>query len=30
MLESGMFPSQWKKVNVGPVHKKGNKKILKN
>ena len=26
-LESGRFPSEWKKVNVVPVHKKGDKQI---
>ena len=29
-LESGKFPSEWKKANVVPVHKKGDKQILKN
>ena len=29
-LESGKFPIEWKKVNVVPVHNKGDKKILKN
>ena len=29
-LESGKFPIEWKKVNVVPVHKKGDKQILKN
>ena len=29
-LESGKFPNEWKKVNVVPVHKKGDKQILKN
>ena len=29
-LESGKFPSKWKKVNVVPNHKKGDKQILKN
>ena len=24
-LENGTFPSQWKKANVVPVHKKGDK-----
>ena len=29
-LESGKFPSEWKKANVVPIHKKGDKQILKN
>ena len=29
-LESGKFPSEWKKTNVVPIHKKGDKQILKN
>ena len=29
-LESGKFSTEWKKTNVVPVHKKGDKKILKN
>ena len=29
-IENGKFPSEWKKVNVVPVHKKGNKKTLEN
>ena len=29
-LESGKFPAEWKKANVVPVHKKGDKQILKN
>ena len=28
-LESGKFPSKWKKANVVRIHKKGNKQILK-
>ena len=28
-LESGNFPSEWKKANVVPVHKQGDEKILK-
>ena len=28
-LESGRFPSEWKKANVVPIHKKGDKQILK-
>ena len=28
-LESGKFPSEWKKANVVPIHKKGDKQILK-
>ena len=28
-LESGKFPSEWKKANVVPIHKKGDKHILK-
>ena len=27
---SGKFPSEWKKANVVPIYKKGNKQILKN
>ena len=29
-LESGKFLNEWKKTNVVPVHKKGDKQILKN
>ena len=29
-LESGTFPVEWKKVNVVPVHKNGDNKVLKN
>ena len=29
-LESGEFPNEWKKANVVPVRKKGDKQILKN
>ena len=29
-LESGKFPTEWKKANVVPVHKKCDKQILKN
>ena len=29
-LESGKFPSEWKKANMVPIHKKGDKQILKN
>ena len=29
-LENGKFPLEWKKANVVPVHKKGDKKILEN
>ena len=28
--ENGKFPSEWKKANVVPVHKKGNKQTLEN
>ena len=29
-MESGSFPSEWKKGNVVPIHKKDNKQCLKN
>ena len=29
-LETGQFPSDWKKANVVPVFKKGDKQLLKN
>ena len=29
-LSNGLFPSNWKKGNIAPIHKKGNKPILKN
>ena len=29
-IENGKFPSEWKKVKVGPVHKKDNKPALEN
>ena len=29
-LESGKFPNEWEKANVVPVHKKGDKQVLKN
>ena len=29
-LETGLFPNDWKKGNVVPVFKKGDKQILKN
>ena len=28
--ETGQFPSDWKKANVAPVFKKGDKQLLKN
>ena len=27
-LKAGYFPTAWKKANIVPVHKKGNKQIL--
>ena len=29
-LKSGKFSAEWKKANVVPVHKKGDKQIIKN
>ena len=29
-LKSGKFPSEWKKANVVPIHKKDDKQIIKN
>ena len=29
-IENGKFPSEWKKANVVPVHKKDNKQTLEN
>ena len=29
-LNRGVFPDQWKKANVTPIHKKGKKNDLKN
>ena len=29
-LSTGLFPSHWKKRNIVPIHKKGDKQILKN
>ena len=29
-IEAGFFPSEWKKVNIVPIHKKGDKQTLEN
>ena len=29
-IKNGEYPSEWKKANVVPVHKKGDKQLLKN
>ena len=29
-IKHGEFPTEWKKANVGPVHKNSDKQILKN
>ena len=30
ILETGIFPDQWKEANVTPVHKKNNKQLITN
>ena len=29
-LNTGLFPSNWKNGDIAPIHKKGDKQILKN
>ena len=29
-IENGFFPSEWKKANIAPIHKKGDKQTLEN
>ena len=29
-IEKGQFANEWKKANVVPVHKKGDKQVLRN